>query len=103
MEKQEVRKLLEELTKIAEIENVRLEFRDMKRKLATTSLNRGVIRLNKMVLTFPEELIRYILAHEIAHIKVKTRYHCKEFREILTQLIGDDIERLERKLIELII
>ena len=101
MEEQKVRKLLKELTKTAGIESVRLEFRDMKKKLATTSLDKRTIRLNRVVLTFPEEIIRYILAHEVAHLKVKTRYHCKEFREVLTQLISDDIERLERKLIEL--
>lgn len=98
MEEQKVRKLLKELTKTAGIESVRLEFRDMKKKLATTSLDKRTIKLNRVVLTFPEEIIRYI---EVAHLKVKTRYHCKEFREVLTQLISDDIERLERKLIEL--
>ena len=103
MEKQEIRKLLEELTEIAGIENIKLEFKDMKRKLASTSLGRKTIRLNRVVLTFPEEIVRYILAHEIAHLKVKTRYHCKEFREVLTQLVNDDIERLERKLIEFLL
>jgi len=103
MEKQEVRKLLKELAEIAEVKGIKLEFREMRKKLASASLNKKIIRLNKTVLILPDELIRYILAHEIAHIKLKTRYHSKEFREILTQLIGNDIEKLERKLIEFII
>ena len=103
MEKQKVKELLKELEEIAGIKNVKLEFRKMKRKLASTSLNKGIIRLNKVVLTFPEHMIKFILAHEIAHIKLKTKYHDVEFRKILAQLLEDDVEKLEKELIELIL
>lgn len=61
----------------------------MKGELVTTSLNKSVTRLNRI----PFQKI--ILAHEIKHIRVKTRYHYEEFREILNQHVGDNIEKLE--------
>jgi|GEM_PF-4646482 len=61
----------------------------MKGELVTTSLNKSVTRLNKIPLQ------KIILAHEITNIRVKTRYHYEEFREILNQHVGDNIEKLE--------
>ena len=57
-------------------EDVKLRIIPMKHKIASLSLEKKVLRLNKNVIEkLSDEEIKYILLHELVHLKVKDVNH----------------------------
>ncbi|MGM0687508.1 MAG: M48 family metallopeptidase [Promethearchaeati archaeon] len=64
----------------------RVFIRSQKTRLGTCS-NRNNIGLNIKVSCLPEELMDYVILHELAHTRVKN--HGKEFWTLMDELVGD--------------
>lgn len=58
-----------------------IRFQKMKNKWASCSIERKILTLNKDVINLPEESVRYILIHELLHLKIPT--HNRLFRAFL--------------------
>jgi len=52
-------------------------FRKMKARWRSCHYKKGVIILNKLLRYLPEELIKYVVLHEMCHLLIK--HHKKEF------------------------
>jgi predicted metal-dependent hydrolase len=68
------------VNEIGEILNVKPEkilFRKMKRRWGSCNYKKKVLILNKLLQYLPEELIKYIVIHEMCHLIIKN--HKKEF------------------------
>ncbi len=74
-------------------ENIKIELKDYKRLIASTSLEKNVIRINRKVLDKKfvekrlgyshEDFIKRVLKHELMHIKLKTKWHTPQYFEDL--------------------
>jgi len=74
-----LKNILEELKEeLGIIEDVNVITKNYKRKLASVSLDKRLIRINKKILD-DEKLLRKILFHELLHIKLDTKWHTPEF------------------------
>jgi predicted metal-dependent hydrolase len=82
-----VKDILQELMKEMEIsENIRLKIVPMKKKIASLSLATNVLRFNRNVVKFlNDEEIRYILIHELIHLKIRDVNHGSLFLRELSK------------------
>jgi len=92
-------KLLEELLEKSknelEIEeNIKIRVRDYKRLIASASIEKKIIRINRKILNKKfvekklgeknyEKFIIKVLKHELMHIKLKTKWHVPQYFEDL--------------------
>ncbi len=83
--------ILEELKERAGIKKaVRIKLKPFKRKVASVSIKKGIIYINsKLAENLTEEEIRYIIAHELLHIKHGI-FHTEEFENELRKLCHED-------------
>lgn len=77
------------------VDEVKIELRDYKRLIASTSIEKKIIRINRKILNEDfvlnvlgekshEDFIRKVLKHELMHIKLKTKWHVpKYFNDLL--------------------
>jgi len=74
---EKLKKILDELVKEMEIkEAIRLRVIPMKHKVASLSFKTKILRLNREVIKIlDDEEIRYILIHELVHLKVGSINH----------------------------
>ena len=87
--------LLEKIKKELGIEEkVKIELKDYKKLIASTSLKKNIIRINRKIIDkdFVEKKLGYrtyedfiikILKHELMHIKLKTKWHIPQYFEKL--------------------
>ncbi len=94
--------LLKELMqKMGIKENVRLKIVPMKQKIASLSFNTKTLRLNqKAVEILEDEELKYILSHELIHLKIRDINHGPLFMEELKKYYSDEeARRLEFRII----
>jgi len=94
-----LKRLLEEAKSITGVDgNVRILLYPMKHKLASISLKTRTIRLNKHIaLKLSEETLRYVIVHELIHLKLKTVSHSLAFHKELEKIYPASVrERIER-------
>jgi len=106
MEKEEIKRLLEEVKrKLGINEELRVILQPMKRKIASVSLKSKTIRINKAIIhMLNEEQVRYILVHELIHFKLGHYSHDNSFMNELRQFYDEnEIETVERSILETII
>ncbi len=80
-------KLLEDVKKELNLNyNIKIRIKPQKRKIASISLTNKIIYINKNLLPhLNEEEIKFILAHELLHLKYG-KYHTNEFEQELSSL-----------------
>jgi len=95
-----VKAILEAAKKDFEIhDDFKIRMKKMKIKAASISFKTRVIRLNKELGHDPE-CINYLIYHELAHYKLSTRFHSKEFYELLGPKLGEEkVKILEKKIL----
>ena len=98
-----VKKILHELMEEMKInEGIKLKIVPMKQKIASLSLKTKTLRLNeKAVNVLSDEEIRYILIHELIHLKIKDASHGSSFlHELRKHYSPEDGYNLEIKIIK---
>jgi len=73
---------------------VKIEVRDWKRKWGLCRIDRGILRFNWRLVQLPEDLIDYIVVHELVHLKHAG--HGKEFWDCMSKILTDYRKRKER-------
>ncbi len=108
IDREHIKSILEELKTALNLkDDIKLELRPMKTKAASTSLKRKTIRLNKnLIPNINHETIRYLILHELTHIKLNTIHHTKDFYNLLHSIIDKNTakeleEEILAKLIKL--
>lgn len=90
IDKEEVRrKLVGRLNQLCEQHSFtynRVFLRNQKTRWGSCS-NKNNINLNMKLIRLPDEMIDYVLLHELVHTRIKN--HTKEFWEELDMLVGD--------------
>ena len=70
-----------------------------KMKAASISFKTRIIRINKE-LDCDQEFINYLIYHELAHFKLGTKLHSKEFYELLNSKFGEEkVKILEKRIL----
>ena len=98
-----VRNILKELMQSIGIkENVKLRIVPMKYKIASFSFHTNTLRLNKKVTQIlNSEEVRYILIHELIHVKTKSVNHGEFFQKELEKYYSaKEAQKLEEQIIE---
>ncbi|MBN1480185.1 M48 family peptidase [candidate division KSB1 bacterium] len=88
-------KRLEELARRHNFSYKRVFIRSQKTKWGSCSGSQN-INLNVKLVELPEELMDYVILHELVHLKVKN--HGPEFWATLDQYVGGDAKKINREL-----
>jgi len=82
-------------------EKIKIELKPMKTKAASISFKRNTIRINKNILqNLDQDCIKYLILHELAHYKLKSTYHNKNFYKQLNKKVNNTkAKELERKIL----
>ena len=83
-------------------DKIKVVIRPMKVKAASVSLNKGIVRLNKNLIDSEDDgLLKYLIYHELAHYKIKSKYHTQEFYKLLySEMKEEDVKSAEDKIIK---
>jgi predicted metal-dependent hydrolase len=82
-------------------EEFKIEVKKMKIKAASISFKNRTIRLNEDFIDGDDELIKYLIYHELVHYKLRTRDHGKNFYELLYLKLGEEfVKQQEKKAME---
>ncbi len=100
MNVEKLAELLEECKRLVGYEGVvKVKLKPYKIKAATVNLKKKTIYINPYILGLGEEIIRYLLVHELLHLKLNTLNHSSEFYKTLTAIIPEDAIEGYRKMI----
>ncbi|MEM3640603.1 MAG: YgjP-like metallopeptidase domain-containing protein [Candidatus Bathyarchaeia archaeon] len=102
LNKEQLNEILNEIKQDFNIsEKIKIELKPMKTKAASISLKRNIIRINKNILpSLDQECIKYLILHELAHYKLKSKYHNGDFYKQLHEKVNDvEAKGLERKIL----
>lgn len=102
MKEEELERILRECMEAVGVdENVRIRLKKYKTKAASVNMRKKIITLNEDVLDLGEDVIRYLILHELIHLKLKSPYHDKEFKEFLEKnLHGLDVLSVRGKILD---
>jgi predicted metal-dependent hydrolase len=100
MRLEELEKLLAECKKLVGYDGpVRIALKPYKLKAATANIKSRTITVNTHLLDLGEDVIRYLLVHELVHLKLNSRYHDSVFHEELLKVVPEDEVRRARHMI----
>jgi len=78
-------------------DDFKIIMKKMKVKAASISFKTRIIRINKE-LDCDQEFINYLIYHELAHFKLGTELHSKEFLKLLNSKLGEEkVKILEKR------
>jgi len=79
-----VNEILEEYKRSLGInEDVKIKLRRYKTKSAFVNLKTRTIFINELLLDLGDEVLRYLVLHELIHLKLNSKYHDSVFNKIL--------------------
>jgi len=92
--------ILEKAKKDFEInDDFKIIMKKMKVKAASISFKTRAIRINKELECDPE-FINYLIYHELAHYKLRTKLHNQEFYELLNSKLGEkNVNNIEKSIL----
>ncbi len=96
--------MLQEVRDLLQLEeSVTVRIKPLKSTLARLSFTKRVLTLDPLVLNLSEDLIFYILTHELAHLKANTPYHTPSFwREVERIYDLEDIKTIEERIFKVL-
>jgi predicted metal-dependent hydrolase len=99
-------KVLSEYEERLGVKATKLVIRRYKTRAAFCELRSKRIYLNEALLGLGEGVIRYLIAHELVHLKLRSRYHGDEFYRLFYGIIppeeaGEAERRIVKKLFQL--
>jgi predicted metal-dependent hydrolase len=94
----DVRRIAEEYRRQLGIEGeVRVVVGSYRGAAAFADLRTRTIYVNGRLLGLGERVVRYLVLHELVHIKLNTRYHGSEFYELLHRFFPpEEVEQIRR-------
>jgi predicted metal-dependent hydrolase len=100
--KELVEKILAEyMSQLGIGEEVKVKLKNYKVRSAFCNLRTRTIYLNSILVDLGEEAIRYLLLHELIHIKQGNRYHNNEFYRLLYKFIPPEkVDAVRERIIE---
>jgi predicted metal-dependent hydrolase len=82
-------------------EEVKVKLKNYKVRSAFCNFRTRTIYLNSILIDLGEEVIRYLLLHELIHIKQGNRYHNNEFYRLLYKFIPPEkVDTVRERIIE---
>jgi predicted metal-dependent hydrolase len=86
-----IEKILEEYKqKLGINDAIKVKIKRYKTKTAFTNLKTRTIYVNRDMLDLGEDVIKYLILHELIHIKLNNKYHDHEFFKILYEYISPE-------------
>ncbi len=75
-----------------------------KNKLASVSFTSGILRINRDFVHLSNlSLLKYIIIHELVHIKLGHHYHNDEFYQEIKKYLNKNVSGYDKKVYNLII
>ncbi|MFZ8791335.1 MAG: M48 family metallopeptidase [Thermosphaera aggregans] len=71
-------------------DEVRVKIKKYKTRSAFINLKTKTIFINENLLELGEEVVKYLIVHELIHLKLNNRYHSAEFNRILYTYISPE-------------
>jgi predicted metal-dependent hydrolase len=85
-------------------EEVKVKIRRYNTKTAFVDLRSKIIYINRDLLDLGEDVIEYLLLHELLHIKLGAKHHTAQFYTILHFFIPEEkVNEIKEKMIEKLI
>jgi predicted metal-dependent hydrolase len=85
-------------------EDVKIKIRRYKTKTAFVDLRSKIIYINRDLLDLGEDVIEYLLLHELLHIKLKEKHHTAQFYAVLHFFIPEEkVNEIKEKIIKKLI
>jgi len=82
-------------------EDVKIKIRRYRTRAAFSNIKTKTIYINKELLDLGEETLKYLILHELIHIKLNTKYHNGDFHSILSRFISpEEITIIRRNISE---
>jgi len=82
-------------------DDVKVRVRRLKTKAASSNIKARTIYINKDLLDLGEEVIMYLVLHELIHIKLQSIYHDERFYSMLYFFIPPEkVEAIRRVIME---
>ncbi|MEM1605300.1 MAG: M48 family metallopeptidase [Fervidicoccaceae archaeon] len=69
---------------------VNVKVRSYKTRSAFVNLKTKTIYINKELIPLGEDVLRYLILHELLHLKLNSKYHDGEFHKILYEHIPEE-------------
>ncbi|MCC6004246.1 MAG: DUF45 domain-containing protein [Thermofilum sp.] len=100
--KELVEKILAEyMSQLGIGKEVKVKLKNYKVRSAFCNFKTRTIYLNSILIDLGEEVIRYLLLHELIHIKQGNRYHNNEFYRLLYKFIPPEkVDAVREQIIE---
>jgi Predicted metal-dependent hydrolase len=71
-------------------EEIKIKVRNYKTRAAFCNLKTKTIYINKNLLDLNEDILEYLILHELLHIKLNSKYHNDDFYKILYEFIPSE-------------
>jgi len=98
----EVKAILEEVKAVVGIDGeVEIEIKPYKTRGASIDLRRRALTINSHLLDLGEDVVKYLVLHELVHLKLQTRHHGAKFQALMRQyakVLGIDLAECQHKI-----
>jgi len=98
----EVKTILEEIKAVVGIYGeVKIEIKPYKTRGASIDLRRRILTINSHLLDLGEDVVKYLVLHELVHLKLQTRHHNAEFQALMNryaEALGIDLTECQSKI-----
>jgi predicted metal-dependent hydrolase len=83
------------------VRDVKVRVRRLKTKAASSNIKTRTIYINKDLLDLGEDVIEYLVLHELIHIKLQSVYHDERFYSMLYFLMTPEkVDAIRRRIME---
>ena len=83
------------------LNNIYIRQKPFKYQIASVSFRNNIIRINKKVVqSVPKYLIKYIITHELVHLKLKHPYHNKKFYSEMAKALPKKVDWYDKQLLK---